>query len=57
VRRGDVSVIRFVITGVFILFSSYAKLNQMHLKPNVHAYAGDDPIDFSDPFGLEVGDW
>jgi RHS repeat-associated protein len=25
--------------------------------PNVHAYVGDDPIDFSDPFGLERGDW
>ena len=25
--------------------------------PNVYAYAVNDPIDFADPFGLEVGDW
>jgi RHS repeat-associated protein len=25
--------------------------------PNLYAYVGDDPIDFSDPFGLERGDW
>jgi RHS repeat-associated protein len=25
--------------------------------PNAYAYVGNDPIDFSDPFGLEQGDW